>query len=71
MSNNRVVRRQQFAFKGYSSYTPGPIDSKLGRKHQVTCKLKKLKSFPSKIQDGRQDSHLENLFFTSSPEQKG
>ena len=29
-----VVRCQQFALKAYSSYTPGPIDSKLGRKHR-------------------------------------
>ena len=28
------VRLQQFAFKAYSSYTPGPIDSRLGRKHR-------------------------------------
>ena len=28
-----VVRRQQFALKAYSFYTPGLIDSKLGRKH--------------------------------------
>ena len=28
-----VVRRQQFALKAYSSYTPRPFDSKLGRKH--------------------------------------
>ena len=28
-----VVRRQQFALKAYS-YTPGSVDSKLGRKHR-------------------------------------
>ena len=28
-----VVWHQQFALKAYS-YTPGPIDSKLGRKHR-------------------------------------
>ena len=33
-----VVRRAALtiALKAYSSYTPGPIDSILGRKHQVT-----------------------------------
>ena len=30
-----IVRHQQFALKAYSSYTPGPLDSKLGRKHRV------------------------------------
>ena len=28
-----VVRRQQLALKAYFSYTPGPVDWKLGRKH--------------------------------------
>ena len=28
-----AVRRQQLALKAYSSYTPGPIDLKLCRKH--------------------------------------
>ena len=51
------------ALKAYSSYTPGPIDSILGRKHQGACR--------SENQDGRHRRHLENLFFTSSPEPKG
>ena len=29
-----VVRRQQLVLKAYSSYTPGPIDLILGRKHR-------------------------------------
>ena len=29
-----IMLRQQFALKAYSSYTHGPIDSKLGRKHR-------------------------------------
>ena len=29
-----VVRHQQFDLKAYFSYTPGPIDWKLGRKHR-------------------------------------
>ena len=31
---------QQCALKAYFSYTPGPIDSKLGRKHRVTSRAK-------------------------------
>ena len=50
------------ALKAYSSYTPGPVDSILGRKHRVTCRSKIAKMCRSEIQDGR---HLENLFFTS------
>ena len=30
---SRVVRLQRFALKAYSSYNPGPIDSKHDRKH--------------------------------------
>ena len=29
-----LVQHQQFALKAYSSYTPGPVDSKLGKKHR-------------------------------------
>ena len=36
----------------------------------MTCRSKKLKSCQSDIQDGHHGSHLENLFFTSSPEPK-
>ena len=28
-----VIRRQQFALKAYSSYTPGPTDLELGMNH--------------------------------------
>ena len=67
-----VVRRQAIALKAYSSYTPGPIDSILGRKHQSDfCRSKLLKSFRPRIQDGRHGRRLENLFFASSPEPKG
>ena len=59
------------ALKAYSAYTPGPIDSILGRKHRGLVDKKKLKSFWSEIQDGHHGSHLENLFFASSPEPKG
>ena len=52
------------ALKAYSSYTLGPIDSKLGRKHRGDLKKKKnpLKSSWSEVQD---------IFFASSPEPKG
>ena len=37
-----VVRRASCGvnncFKGLTSYTPGPFDSKLGRKHGVNCR---------------------------------
>ena len=40
-----VVHRaaSTIALKAYSSYTPGPIDSILGRKHWVTCRSKTAK----------------------------
>ena len=68
-----VVRRaaSTIALKAYSSYTPGPVDSILGRKHRGDVDQKLLKSFRSEIQDGRHGRHLENIFFASSPEPKG
>ena len=68
-----VVRRaaSTIALKAYSSYTPGPVDSILGRKHWGDVDQKQLKSFRSEIQDGRHGRPLENLFFTSSPKPKG
>ena len=43
-----VVRRaaSTIALKTYSSYTPGPIDLILGRKHRVTCRSKIAKIVP-------------------------
>ena len=43
-------------FKTYSSYTPGPIDSKLGKKHKL------LKSFRWKIQNGAMAAILKIYF---------
>ena len=37
----------------------------------MTCRSKIAKSSISEIQDGRHDSHLENLCFASSPELNG
>ena len=43
-----VVRRaaSTIALKAYSSYIPRPMDSKLGRKHRVTCRSKLAKFVP-------------------------
>ena len=43
-----VVRRASstIALIAYSSYTPGPMDSKLCRKRQVTCRSKIAKIVP-------------------------
>ena len=67
-----VVRRaaSTIALKAYSSYTPGPTDLILGiGSIGVTCRSKIAKIVP--IGHGRHGSHLENLFFASSPEPKG
>ena len=66
-----VMRRQYFTLKAHYSKIPRPIDMKLGRKHRSDFYKKKLKSFRFEIQNGRYRGHLENLFFGSSPEQKG
>ena len=63
-----IARHQQFALKSYSSYTPGSLDSKLGRKH---CRSKIAKIVPLEIQDGCHGGHLENQFFASSSELEG
>ena len=36
----------------------------------VTCRSKIVKLYRSVIQDGRNDGHLENLFFAFSPQPK-
>ena len=36
-------RHQQFALNDISSYTPGPTDSKPGRKYGATCRSKAAK----------------------------
>ena len=33
-----ILQCQQFALKAYSTYTPGPFDLKLGRKHRDDLK---------------------------------
>ena len=50
--------------------TKKPVDLKLGRKHWDDIDQKWLKSFRLEIQDGCHGGHLENLFFSSSPESK-
>ena len=40
-----VVRRQQFALKAYSSYTPGQVDLKLVGSIRVTCRSRIAKIF--------------------------
>ena len=40
-----AVPHEQFALKDYSSYIPGPIDSKLGSKYQSDCRSKIAKIF--------------------------
>ena len=57
-------------FKSLFLLHPGPIDSKISRKHQgdVDKKIASLKSVRLEIQDGCHGGPLKNLFFVSSPE---
>ena len=63
LRTSSVVRRQQFASEDYSSYIPGPIDSKLGKKYRCDFYIKKAKIVPIKRSKGGRLASIVKICF--------